>query len=53
MAGTEDKIKGQFNETKGKVTNDTSEEMKGKAQQTEGSAKNTAQDLKDKVSNNT
>lgn len=38
----EDKIKGKFNEIKGKITDDESEELKGKIQQKVGDAKEEA-----------
>jgi uncharacterized protein YjbJ (UPF0337 family) len=40
MAGTGDKLKGKANEAAGKVTGDKKQELKGKLQQTKGSAKN-------------
>ncbi|WP_071131128.1 CsbD family protein [Enterococcus timonensis] len=45
----EDKIKGKLNELKGKVTNDASEELKGKVQQKVGDAKEDADKKKDEA----
>lgn len=44
-----DKIKGKFNEVVGKVTDDKSKELKGKAQQKTGEAKEKGKDIADNV----
>ena len=44
-----DKIKGKFNEVVGKVTDDKSKELKGKAQQKAGEAKEKGKNIADDV----
>lgn len=52
MDGTEDKLKGKFNEVKGKVTGNTGEEYKGKAQQAWGTVENKVNEATDDLNNN-
>jgi uncharacterized protein YjbJ (UPF0337 family) len=52
MGGTGDKIKGKANEMIGKATDDTSKEMKGKAQQGKGEIKDQASDAKTRLRGN-
>jgi uncharacterized protein YjbJ (UPF0337 family) len=42
-------VEGKLQETAGKVTGDTSEEMKGKAKQGEAKAEHAKEDVKDQV----
>ena len=49
MAGTGDKVKGKFNESVGKVTGDKKRELKGKAQQVKGRAKDTISETKKEI----
>jgi uncharacterized protein YjbJ (UPF0337 family) len=47
MGELKDKVEGKITELKGKVTNDRSEELKGKAQQAWGAVQGKANDLSD------
>ena len=49
MTGTGDKIKGALKEAAGKLTGDKRTESEGKTDQTKGSIKNAARDLKESV----
>ena len=49
MAGLGDKVEGKAKEIKGKVTDDKSTEMEGRAQQAVGKIKDTADDIADEV----
>ncbi|AOF49375.1 hypothetical protein [Tetragenococcus halophilus] len=49
MSTNKDDLKGKFTEAKGKVTGDSTEELKGKAQQGLGKAKDKAQEAADKA----
>ena len=49
MDNLDDKIEGKATELKGRVTDDQSEEVKGEALQTGADFKDTAENVKDKV----
>lgn len=49
MGELKDKTKGTFHEVKGKVTNDRSEELKGKAEKTWGNIQGKVNDVKDNL----
>lgn len=44
-----DKLQGKLEETKGRVTGDDSEKMKGKARQGLGDAKDAAREIRDRA----
>jgi uncharacterized protein YjbJ (UPF0337 family) len=53
MAGLGDKVEGKAKEWQGKLTDDESTEMEGKAQQAVGEVKDAADDVADEVRDRT